>query len=99
MNVTATVGYTTEEGYAPGNDLTKVNASVGFNGQVSEKLSIKSSVMYAYTDFKTPPLNGATGGGAAFGGVPSLYANFLYSPPNFNMNDTELFPFETPGEH
>jgi TonB-linked SusC/RagA family outer membrane protein len=98
LGITATVGYTTEEGYAPGNDLEKINASVGFNGAISDKLSFRSSVMYSYTDFATPPLNGATGGGAAFGGVPSLYANFLYSPPNYNINDTDLFPYEVPGD-
>ncbi len=99
LGITATVGYTTEQGYAPGNDLKRVNASIGFNGSISDKLSFRSSVMYSNTDFKTPPLNGATGGGAAFGGVPSLYANFLYSPPNFNINDTNLFPYEVPGDH
>jgi TonB-linked SusC/RagA family outer membrane protein len=99
MNITATLGYTTEQGYAPGNDLKKVNASIGFMGQISDKLTMRSNILYANTDFSTPPLNGATGGGAAFGGVPSLYANFLYSPPNFNVNDTKLFPYETPAEH
>jgi len=98
LGITATVGYTTEEGYAPGNDLTRLNASIGFNGSISDKLSFRSSIMYSNTDFGTPPLNGATGGGAAFGGVPSLYANFLYSPPNYNINDTQNFPFEVPGD-
>lgn len=99
LGITATVGYTTEEGYAPGNNLEKINASVGFNGSISDKLSFRSSVMYANTDFATPPLNGATGGGAAFGGVPSLYANFLYSPGNYNINDEKLFPFAVPGDN
>ncbi len=99
LGITATVGYTTEQGYAPGNDLKKVNASVGFNGSISDKMSFRSSIMYSNTDFASPPLNGATGGGGAFGGVPSLYANFLYSPPNYNINDTNLFPYEVPGSH
>lgn len=98
MGVTATVGYTDEQGYAPGNDLKKINASVGFNSSVSEKLNISSSLMFSNTDFTSPPLNGATGAGSSFGGVPSLYANFLYSPPNFDINDEELFPYQTPTE-
>lgn len=98
MGITATLGYTNEQGYAPGNDLKKINASIGFNSSVTDKLSINSSLQYSNTDFQTPPLNGATGGGGAFGGVPSLYANFLYSPPNYDVNNTELFPFETPVE-
>ncbi|MCK6617842.1 MAG: SusC/RagA family TonB-linked outer membrane protein [Cyclobacteriaceae bacterium] len=99
MNITASLGYTTEEGYAPGNDLTRVNASIGFNGSVTDKFTVRSSFMYSNSDFQTPPLNGATGGGASFGGVPSLYANFLYTPRNLDINDTDLFPFETPEEH
>jgi TonB-linked SusC/RagA family outer membrane protein len=99
MNITASLGYTTEEGYAPGNDLTRVNASIGFNGSVTDKFTVRSSFMYSNTDFQTPPLNGATGGGASFGGVPSLYANFLYTPRNLDINNTDLFPFETPEEH
>ncbi|MBX2894906.1 MAG: SusC/RagA family TonB-linked outer membrane protein [Cyclobacteriaceae bacterium] len=98
MGITATIGYTDEEGYAPGNDLKKINATIGFNSSVTDRLSINSSLMFSNTDFSTPPLNGATGGGAAFGGVPSLYANFLYSPPNYDINNTTLFPYETPVE-
>lgn len=98
LGITATLGYTTEEGYAPGNDLKRINASIGFNGSISDKLTFKSNLMYSNTDFRTPPLNGATGGGSAFGGIPSLYANFLYSPPNYNINDTNLFPYEVPGD-
>ena len=92
--MTASIGYTTEEGYAPGNDLTRINASLGFNVALTSKLTVRSNLMYANTDFVTPPLNGATGGGAAFGGVPSLYANFLYTPRNLDILDTQLFPFE-----
>ncbi len=99
IGISASLAYTTEEGYAPGNDLSRVNAQVGFNGAITNKLTIKSSVMYAHTDFVSPPLNGATGGGGAFGGVPSLYANFLYTPRNLNILDDNLFPFETPEEH
>ncbi|MBX2946944.1 MAG: SusC/RagA family TonB-linked outer membrane protein [Cyclobacteriaceae bacterium] len=98
MGVTATVGYTTEEGYAPGNDLKRINASVGFNAALTDKLTINSNVMYSNTDFTTPPLNAASGGGSQIvaGAPPSLYATFLYSPGNYNLNDLSLFPFETP---
>lgn len=99
LGITASVGYTTEQGYAPGNDLKRINASIGFNGSISDKLSFRSSIMYSNTDFQTPPLNAATGGGGPLGAVPGLYANFLYSPPNFNINDTNLFPYEVPADH
>ncbi|MFM8833488.1 MAG: carboxypeptidase-like regulatory domain-containing protein, partial [Cytophagales bacterium] len=49
MGVTATVGYTKEQGYAPGNDLKKANVSIGFNASLSDKLSVNSSFMYSNT--------------------------------------------------
>jgi TonB-linked SusC/RagA family outer membrane protein len=93
--VTANVARTTEQGFAPGNELARTNVNLGFNMAVTNKLTVRSSLMYTNTDFQTPPLSGATGGGAAFGGVPSLYANMLYNPRNFDILNTELFPYET----
>ncbi len=97
MSVTGTLGYTTEEGYAPGNDLERLNASIGFNAALSSKFNVSSNIMISRTDFATPPLNAATGANAtAGGGPPSLYGTFLYSPGNYDLNDLSLFPFETP---
>lgn len=96
MSVTASLGYTTEQGFAPGNDLKRVTANVGFTSAVTDKFSIRSSLLYANTDAQSPPLNAASGGGASTAGVPSLYANFLYTPRNLDINDSDLFPFETP---
>lgn len=99
LGYNASIAYTKEQGYAPGNDLKRLNISTGFNASVTDKLSIRTSLMFANTDFQTPPLNGATGGSTAFGGIPSLYANFLYTPTNWDILDTNgLFPYETPLE-
>lgn len=93
LGYNASVAYTKEEGYAPGNELKRLNISTGFNAALSSKLNLRSSLLYAHTDFETPPLNAATGGGASFGGVPSLYGQFLYTPINIDvLND----PFESP---
>jgi TonB-linked SusC/RagA family outer membrane protein len=89
------LAYTTEEGYTPGNDLKRLNISAGFNAAVTDKVTVKSSILYSNTDMVTPPLNGATGGGGAFG-PPSIYANFLYTPRNV---DYKNWPYETPLEH
>lgn len=93
LGYNASVAYTDEEGYTPGNDLTRLNLTFGFNAAVSEKFSIKFSTLITNTDLQTPPLNGATGGGASFNSVPSLYANFLYTPRSIDILNWE---FETP---
>jgi TonB-linked SusC/RagA family outer membrane protein len=87
------LGYTDEEGFVPGNDVERLNIGAGFNAAVTEKLTFKTSFLSARTDFQTPPLNAATGGGGTFNGVPSLYGQFLYTP-----RDVQLFewPFATP---
>ncbi|MCU0397534.1 MAG: TonB-dependent receptor [Cyclobacteriaceae bacterium] len=92
----AAVAYTSEEGYMPNNDLTRLNINTGFTAAVTDRLTLKTSFMYTNTDFQTPPLNGATGGGGTFNGIPSLFANFLYTPRNLDINDTDLFPYQTP---
>jgi TonB-linked SusC/RagA family outer membrane protein len=95
LGYNASIAYTSEEGYAPGNELKRLNLSTGFNAAVTDKFSIRTSLIFANTEFETPPLNGATGGSVSFGGVPSLYANFLYTPRNW---DILSFPYETPLE-
>jgi TonB-linked SusC/RagA family outer membrane protein len=87
------IAYTKEEGYTPGNDLKRLNITTGFTSSVNEKLTIKVSSLFSMTDNTTPPLNGATGGGASFNGVPSLYANFLYTPRNIDILNWE---YQTP---
>lgn len=93
LGYNASVAYTDEQGYSPGNDLTRLNVNMGFNTAVTDKFSIRYTTLYSNTDLTTPPLNGATGGGASFNGVPSLYANFLYTPRDVDVLNWE---FETP---
>jgi len=87
------VGYADEEGFVPGNDLTRFNLSAGINAALTKKLTFKNSFIFTRTDVATPPLNAATGGGATFGGVPSIYGQFLYTPRDV---DIYSWPFATP---
>ena len=96
LSFNASVAYTTEQGYAPGNDLKRLNITTGFQAAITDKLTIRTSLLYANTDIQSPPLNGATGGGASFGGVPSLYGQFLYTPRSVDVLN---LPYETPLEH
>lgn len=93
LSYNASVGYTNEQGFVPTNNLKRLNISTGFTAAVTKKLTIQTSLQYSNTDQETPPLNGATGGGASFGGVPSLYGQFLYTPRSIDVLNWE---FETP---
>lgn len=93
LSYNASVGYTNEEGFAPGNNLKRLNISTGFTAALTKKLTIQTSMQFANTDFETPPLNSASGGGGTDGGVPSLYGQFLYTPRSVDVLNWE---FETP---
>lgn len=88
----ASVGYTNEEGFTPGNTLVKYNFGLGFNGAVSDKVTINSSFTFARTDMETPPLNSGFGSNSS-NGIPSMFANIFYTPRSVDLAN---LPFETP---
>ena len=89
----SSASYTKEQGFVPGNDVTRLNLSLGINASITKKLSIQNNILFSNTGVETPPLNGATGGGGTFNGVPSLYGQFLYTPRNLDLFD---WPSGTP---
>lgn len=90
----SSASYTKEQGYVPGNDVTRVNLSLGINAAITSKLSLQNNILFSNTGVEGPPLNAATGGGASFSGVPSLYGQFLYTPRSLDIFD---WPTSTPG--
>ncbi len=88
------VGYQDEEGFTPGNNLKKLNLGLNFNTAVTDKLTISSSFQYANTDMVTPPLNAGFGSNSS-GGIPSAFANVLYTPRNLDLGN---LPFEHPAD-
>jgi TonB-linked SusC/RagA family outer membrane protein len=89
----SSASYTKEQGFVPGNDVTRLNISLGINASITKKLTLQNNILFSTTGVETPPLNGATGGGATFNGVPSLYGQFLYTPRNLDIFD---WPSGTP---
>ncbi|MBX2961677.1 MAG: SusC/RagA family TonB-linked outer membrane protein [Cyclobacteriaceae bacterium] len=88
----ASIGYSKEEGFTPNNDLEKINFGLGINSAISDKFNIKSSFQYANTDMTTPPLNAGFGSNSN-AGIPSTYANVLYTPRNVDLGG---LPWEHP---
>lgn len=90
--ISASFGYTTEEGFTPNNTLEKFNFGLGINSAITSKLSINSSFTFAITDMATPPINAAFGSGPN-GGIPSIFAHVLYTPRSVDLGG---LPFENP---
>lgn len=88
----ASFGYQDEEGFTPGNTLTKLNFGLGLNSELTEKLSLRSSFSFINTKVSSPPLNAGFGSNAS-GDIPSVFANVLYTPRNVDLAN---LPFENP---
>jgi TonB-linked SusC/RagA family outer membrane protein len=85
-------GYQDEEGFTPGNNLRKINFGLGINSPITDKIAIRSSFAYINTDVVSPPLNAGFGSNAN-AGIPSVFANVLYTPRNVDLAN---LPFEHP---
>ncbi|MCX8489891.1 MAG: TonB-dependent receptor, partial [Cyclobacteriaceae bacterium] len=83
----ASTSYTKEQGFVLGNDVTRLNLSLGINASITKKLTIQNNILLSVTGVETPPLNAATGGGASLNGIPSLYGQFLYTPRSLDLFD------------
>lgn len=81
-------GHTDEDGYVPGNNITRTNFGIGGSIKLSNKMRVNASFNFATSDFTTPPI-AASGGTNNF----SIFTRTLYLPRNFDLNG---LPFQDP---
>lgn len=83
-----------EEGFTPGNDLTRNAFGVGVSYAISPRLRSETSFNMSLTDMKTPPLAAGGGSGpAAVGGTASVFADVFYTPRSVDLAG---LPYENP---
>ena len=71
-----------EEGFTPGNDMTRDAFGLGASYQVSERLRAQTSFNMSLSDVKTPP------NAAGFGSnptTPSVFGNVFYTPQGIDL--------------
>jgi TonB-dependent SusC/RagA subfamily outer membrane receptor len=74
---------TTDKGFTPGNSLGKDNLSLG--GSLTKgKLKIVSSLNFALTDTKSPPVAASRGSGVS-GDGSSIFGDLMYTPRNVDL--------------
>lgn len=95
VSYNANFTYTNEEGFTPGNTLTKLNGGVGINANVTSRFNINTTMNIARTDMETPPLSTGNGSGASGSGI-SVFADVLYTPRSVDLMG---LPFEAPNDH
>ncbi|MCO4853762.1 MAG: TonB-dependent receptor plug domain-containing protein, partial [Flavobacteriaceae bacterium] len=85
-------GNLSDEGFTPGNKLSRNTLSFGGNAKLSNKFSINGTLNYTGTKFKSPPV--AAGYGSNVGGDgASIFANVFYTPRSVDLMGQ---PFQNP---
>ncbi len=87
----ANLGYIDDQGFTPGNSLSRMNFSVGGRSQLSNKFTITGAMNYARTDYRTPPIAASQGNGGVSGN--SIYGAVLFTPISVDLVG---LPFENP---
>ncbi|ALM07889.1 TonB-dependent receptor [Sediminicola sp. YIK13] len=92
VSYNASFGHLDDEGFTPGNNLTRNNIGIGGKAQLSNKFTITGTMNYSRTDFKSPPVAASTGNGS-FGSGSSVFGNLFFTPRSVDLIG---LPFENP---
>jgi len=85
-------GHLDDQGFTPGNEVTRTNFTVAGGGKLSNKINIEGSLNYTLTNMKTPPVN-TSFGSSTVGSGSSIFGDLFYTPRNI---DIQGLPFELP---
>ena len=85
-------GHVEDEGFTPGNDVTRTNLTVSGGAKLTNKLNVRGSMTYTKTVFNTPPV-AASFGSSVGGSGSSIYGDLYYTPRNIDFYE---LPFELP---
>jgi len=89
-------GYTEDEGFLPGNKVSKINIGVGGRMELANNLTLNSTINFVKTDFQTPPISYGDGSGIFAGGGLSVFSDVFYVPRGVDLIG---LPFETPSDN
>ena len=85
-------GQVEDEGFTPGNKVTRTNLTVSGGGKLTNKLNVRGSMTYTKTNFKTPPV-AASFGSSTFGSGSSIFGDLYYTPRSIDFYE---LPYEAP---
>ncbi len=85
-------GQVEDEGFTPGNKVTRTNLTVSGGGKLTNKLNVRGSMTYTKTNFKTPPV-AASFGSSTFGSGSSIFGDLYYTPRSIDFYE---LPYSAP---
>ena len=81
-----------DQGFTPGNEVSRTNLTVAGGAQLTNKLNVRGSMTYTRTDYKTPPI-AASFGSSVNGAGSSIFGDLIYTPRSIDFFE---LPFELP---
>ena len=92
VSYNANYGNLSDQGFTPGNKLSRNTLSFGGSAQLSNGFTVNGTLNYANTKFKSPPV--AAGYGSNVGGDgASIFANLYYTPRSMDLAG---LPYQNP---
>jgi TonB-linked SusC/RagA family outer membrane protein len=91
-NLNLNYGRLEDEGFTPGNKLTRNSLSIGGKSVLTNKLTVSGVLNYSNTKFLSPPVALSNGSGATGTGL-SVYSDVFYTPRNVDLNG---LPYQNP---
>lgn len=86
------VGHLEDEGFTPGNKLTRNNFGLGGRAELSNGVVISGTMNYSRTSFKSPPVAASQGDGS-FGTGSSIFGHLFFTPRSVDLMG---LPWENP---
>ncbi|RXG14568.1 TonB-linked SusC/RagA family outer membrane protein [Leeuwenhoekiella aestuarii] len=90
MSFNVNFGHTDDEGFTPGNSLTRNTLSVGGRAKLSNRFTVTGILNYSRSNFVTPPV-AASDGNANYG--LSVFGQVFFTPISVDLMN---LPFEIP---
>ncbi len=83
-NYNVSYGRNEDNGFTPGNSLTRHNIGFGGTTKLSNKFTAGSTYSFTFSDYETPPIAASLGSGT-IGGGSSVFGDVFYTPRNIDL--------------
>jgi TonB-linked SusC/RagA family outer membrane protein len=84
--------HTDDDGFTPGNSVSRTNLTVSGGAKLSNKINVRGSMTYTLVNYKTPPVS-TSFGSSSVGDGSSIFGDLFYTPRGIDIQE---LPFSLP---
>jgi TonB-linked SusC/RagA family outer membrane protein len=85
-------GHMDDQGFTPGNEVSRTNLTIAGGAQLTNKINVKGSLNYTLTNLKTPPV-ATSFGSSVVGSGSSIFGDLFYTPRGIDIQE---LPYQLP---